>query len=210
MTTRGSRVLSRRLVARGGSGTLAPVLPDFAELTKLAREGDAGAWDEIVHGLSRLVWRAVADFGLSAADRQDAYAAAFFRLFERLDTIREPEKLPGWIATTARNEARTLLRARNRFDVRDQLGDEPVDRAAPDERMLDDELSTALKAAFGRLTPACQQLLRLVTAVPKLSYEKIGDLLDIPHGSIGPTRQRCLDRLRATPELARFMEGAQR
>ncbi len=184
--------------------------PDFAELVGLAREGDARAWEQIVHGLSGLVWRALANFGLSVADRQDTYAATFFRLFERLDTIREPEKLPGWMATTARNEALTLLRARNRVDVRDQLGDGPAALAASDERLLDDELLSALRAGFGRLTPACQQLLRLASAVPKLSYQEIGDLLEIPHGSIGPTRQRCLDRLRGTPELGRFLEGAQR
>jgi len=186
------------------------VPPDFAELVRLARGGDARAWEDIVHGLSGLVWRALADFGMSAADRQDVYAAAFFRLFERMETIREPSKLPGWIATTARNEARTLLRARNRFDVRDELGDRADDQAASDERLLEGELKAALKSAFGRLTPACQQLLRLVTADPKLSYREIGLLLDIPHGSIGPTRQRCLDRLRGTPELGRFLEGAQR
>ncbi len=72
-------------------------------------------------GLQGVVWRTVSGFGLSAEDRKDVFAAAFFRLFERLDTVREPDKLPGWIATTTRNEALTLVRARQRLEPRDTL-----------------------------------------------------------------------------------------
>lgn len=181
--------------------------PDFVELVKLALDGDAAAKEALVEALKRLVWRSIADFGLSNEDRQDVFAGTFCRLFERLATIREPEKLPGWIATTARNEARTLIRARSRVQPWAELGEGEDGEGPADERMLDDELRGALQLALGRLSLACQELLRMVSAVPRLSYEEIGQLLGMPHGSIGPTRQRCLDRLRSMPELRPFLEG---
>ncbi len=130
-------------------------------------------------------------------------------MFERLDSIREPGRLPGWIATTARNEAHTLLRARGRVVVTDELGDSQDPEPPTDDQLLNRELTTALQAGFRRLPRNCRELLRLVTAVPRLSYEEISELLAMPHGSIGPTRQRCLDRLRNTPELRPFHEGDQ-
>jgi RNA polymerase sigma factor (sigma-70 family) len=185
------------------------VRPNFVELVTLARDGDQSAKAALVDSLHRLVWRTIADFGLSLEDRQDVFAGTFCRLFERLDTIREPDRLPGWIATTARNEAHTLLRARGRVVVSDEI-DERDDTGPPtDERILDLELHGAIQAAFLGLPANCQELLRLVTAVPRLSYEEIGTLLDKPHGSIGPTRLRCLERLRNSPELRPFLEGGQ-
>jgi RNA polymerase sigma factor (sigma-70 family) len=183
--------------------------PHFAELVKLALDGDLGAKEALVEGLQRLVWRTIADFGLSREDRQDVFAGTFCRLFERLDTIREPDRLPGWIATTARNEAHTLLRARSRVVVSDEPPEREDHEPQTDERMLKGELHLALRAAFGGLPRNCRELLRHLTAVPRLSYEEISELLGMPHGSIGPTRQRCLDRLRSAPEFRPFLEGGQ-
>jgi RNA polymerase sigma factor (sigma-70 family) len=147
-------------------------------------------------------------FDLSAEDRDDAFAATFFRLYERLDSVREPEKLPGWVASTARNEVLTLLRARRRERPSDQT--ELFGEPAPDEsgdRLLDDELLVGVRAGFERLSAACQELLRLLTADPPLSYDEISTITGMPHGSIGPTRQRCLGSLRDTPEMRPFLEA---
>jgi RNA polymerase sigma factor (sigma-70 family) len=183
--------------------------PDFTELVKLARDGDLAAKEALVEGLQRLVWHTIGEFGLSTDDRQDVFAGTFCRLFERLGTIREPERLAGWIATTARNEAHTLLRARGRVVVSDELLETEDTEPPTDERLLDREVRTALHAAFRSLPRNCRELLRLVTAVPRLSYDEISELLAIPHGSIGPTRQRCLERLRSAPEFRPFIEGGQ-
>jgi len=186
-----------------------PARTDFALLVKLARDGDPVAKEALVTNLQRLVWYTIADFGLSRDDRQDVFAGTFCRLFERLGTILEPDRLPGWIATTARNEAHTLLRARGRVVLSDDMEEgEDVDPAS-DEELLDDELRVALRAGFRALSPSCRELLRLLSADPRLSYQEIGGLLDMPHGSIGPTRQRCLERLRNTPPLRPFLEGGQ-
>jgi RNA polymerase sigma factor (sigma-70 family) len=199
------------------AGTLRPMRPasdhpgraPFAELVKLARDGDVSAKEALVDSLQRLVWQTIADFGLSREDRLDVFAATFCRLFERLASIRDPDRLPGWIATTARNEAYTLLRARSRVMVSDELAENEDPAAATDKGLLDRELRTAVVAAFRTLPRTCRELLRLLVAVPRVSYEEIGRLLDMPHGSIGPTRQRCLDRLRNSPEFRPFLEGGQ-
>ncbi|HEX3425320.1 MAG TPA: sigma-70 family RNA polymerase sigma factor [Acidimicrobiales bacterium] len=182
---------------------------DFASLVKLAREGDQTAKESLVERLQRLVWHTIAEFGLTREDRQDVFAAAFCRLFERLDTIRQPERLPGWIATTARNEAHTLLRARGRLVATEEIDDGDSNQPLADERLLDAELRVALRAGFGSLPHGCRQLLRLLSADPCPSYDEISSLLDMPHGSIGPTRRRCLERLRNTPPMRPFTEGGQ-
>ncbi len=154
-----------------------------------------------------MVWSTLSGFRLSAEDRNDVFAAAFFRLYERIDTIREPHKLPGWMATTTRHEALGLVRSRQRTEPRDDVGDREAVARPLDEHLLDDELHGAVRAAFSRLSPSHQELLRLLTTEPPMSYDEIAELLDIPRGSIGPTRQRCLERLRATPELQPFLGG---
>jgi RNA polymerase sigma factor (sigma-70 family) len=182
---------------------------DFDELTHAALAGDQPAWEELVGRLQKVAWRAIGGFDLSPEDRKDAFAGTFFRLYERLGTIREPGKLPGWVATTARNEVLTLLRARRR-DLPMALEDEhlPPTEPEPAGRLLELELRDALHRGLARLSGPCQQLLQLLTLDPPLSYVEVGELLDLPHGSIGPTRQRCLDRLRQTPELRPFLEEA--
>lgn len=184
-----------------------PSRPRFADLVKLARDGDQSAKASLVDELQRVVWHTIGDFGMSREDRQDVFAATFGRLFEHLDTIRDPDRLPGWISTTARNEAHTLLRARARVLVSDDMDEETDPEPASDHRLLVEEVRTAVQAAFRTLPRNCRELLRLLLVEPRLSYAEIGDLLDMPHGSIGPTRQRCLDRLRSAPDIQPFLEG---
>ena len=179
------------------------------DLVARAKDGDTGAWNALVNRLAGVVWRVTADGGLSHEDRQDVFAATFFRLFEHLGDIREPVKLPGWLATTARNEVRQLMRMKWRLEPRDEV--EPAIEAGPidvDEDLLDGELRAALQAAFLRLGRPCRELLRLTTTVPPLSYDEISALTGIARGSLGPNRQRCLERLRRAPELRPFVEGA--
>ncbi len=184
---------------------------DFDALVTLALEGERAAWEELVERLHRVAWRAIAGFDLAVEDRKDAFAATFCRLYERLDTVREPAKLPGWVATTARNEVLTLLRSRKRdIPVDDVDLRQPAVHVEFAAALMDAELRDALRAALSHLSPACQELLRLLTVDPPLSYAEIGELLDLPHGSIGPTRQRCLDRLREAAELRPFLREASR
>ncbi len=150
------------------------------------------------------MWKTINSFGLRGADADDAYAATMFRLAEHLGRIRDPERLPGWVATTARNEALGLFRMRKRVVA---VGAAPPERTVVDEpdALERQELHEAVRRSFALMDERCQQLLRIVTADPPLSYEDVGELLGMPHGSIGPTRRRCLDALRAQAPLHDYL-----
>lgn len=183
---------------------------DLGAMVLRALDGDQAAWRSLVDRLKGVAWKVLYSFDMSESDRHDAFASTFFHLYERLGTVREPEKLPGWVATTARNEARTLLRKQSRLVP----VHEPVLRDTTsgdhDEALLDSEVKRAMLAAFAKLPAQGQALLRLCSSDPPLGYDEISRILDIPHGSIGPTRQRYLTKLRTSPELAPFLEGGMR
>src|SRR5438105_9861495 len=166
---------------------------DTAEMVSAAALGEPAAWDALVDRYARLVWAVARAFGLSDADAADVSQTTWLRLAEHLPRLREPERIGAWLATTARREAmRTSARARRErpldsIDVADGAG-------ALDERLLDGERDTALWQAFAAIPSPCQLLLRLLLA--DCSYAEISDVLDMPVGSIGPTRGRCLERLR--------------
>jgi len=76
-----------------------------------ALAGDETSWRELVDRFSGLVWKVLHTYDLSASDREEAFASTFYRLFEKLSTLREPRALPKWLATTARNEANASSRS---------------------------------------------------------------------------------------------------
>ncbi|MDJ0496794.1 MAG: sigma-70 family RNA polymerase sigma factor [Acidimicrobiia bacterium] len=168
-----------------------------AELLAAAENGSQEAWDALVDRYGRLVWSVVRGFRFDSATAADVSQTVWLRLVEHCGRIRDPERLPSWLATTARNEAiratRRLARA-----VPTEFSVEVADDAAPplDERLLEDEQLSTVLAAFEQMAPKCQDLLRLLCTDPPLDYEAISGILDMPIGSIGPTRSRCLERLR--------------
>lgn len=174
----------------------------ISELLAAALDGDQEAWDRIVDGHRSLVWAVVVNAGLVGDDADDAFQMTFIRLLERGRSVREPERLPGWLATTARNEARNVQRRRRRSEPVDdfsELADE-VD-GGPDRGVMVDATVAAVRLALAELSERCQQLLRLLFTEPPLGYDEIGEILGIPVGSIGPTRMRCMERLRRSPHL---------
>jgi RNA polymerase sigma factor (sigma-70 family) len=182
-------------------------------LLEAAAAGDRLAWDALVERYSRLVWSVVRGFRLDAAASADVTQTVWLRLVEHCDRIREPEKLPGWLAATARNEAMRVARGQQRqmpsafdFDVPDSIA------PALDERLVDDEMRRAVLWAFGQLPPDSQDLLRLLCAHPPLDYQTISELVGRPVGSIGPTRQRILEKLRSLVQahLGESQEGPTR
>ena len=169
---------------------------DWAARVSDALTGDDEAWRGIVDRLAPVVWKVLNSYSLDLADREDAFASTFFRLYEKLDTVREPTALPGWVATAARNEANSIWRKRQRLVPTDELPIRELDIDTIHENILNDELLTKVMEAFATLPCEAQALLRLLTAVPRLSYNEIADTLDMPRGSIGPTAGRHLAKLR--------------
>ncbi|MEV0135582.1 sigma-70 family RNA polymerase sigma factor [Dactylosporangium sp. NPDC050688] len=178
-------------------------MTDFDPATALAAaaDGDQRAWNAIVMTYSGLVWSVARSFRLSTADAGDVVQGTWLRLVEHLHDIRDPDRLAGWLATTARRESLNLIRRAGRDvpvdDVDGLGGPAAVAAAAVDERLLRDESQRALWQAVSRLSHGCQRLLRVMFADPAPSYETVGAALDIPIGSIGPTRARCLAGLRS-------------
>jgi RNA polymerase sigma factor (sigma-70 family) len=131
------------------------------------------------------------------SDAADAVQTAWLRLVENLDSIREPDRLGSWLATIVRRECYDIRRRAARVRTDDTEGwDKPAFDDPLDGTLLRDERDAALWRGFGGLRPPCQRLLRVLMADPPPSYAEVAAGLDIPVGSIGPTRQRCLKCLR--------------
>lgn len=166
------------------------------ELVRRALDHDQAAWRELVDRYTRLVWHVIHGFPQLDPDRKaDVHQTVWLRLAEQLDALRDPSRIGGWLASTARHECIRVSRLAGREIPDDDLGDRPIDGDV-DRSLLDDERDRALWHAFAQLKPDCQQLLRLLLADPPFSYDEIAEVLDMARGSIGPTRGRCLAQLR--------------
>lgn len=177
-------------------------------LVARARAGDQAAWDRIVELHAPLVRAVCARHRLSDADTDDVAATVWLRLVERLGTIREPAALPGWLATTTRNECLQLLRGRKRSVpmAGDDL-DGPADDAVPaDDWLVREERFIALRQAFTQLSEKCRRLLSLLFTEPPLPYAEISAVLGMAVGGIGPNRMRCLEMLRRTSLIAALLD----
>jgi RNA polymerase sigma factor (sigma-70 family) len=176
-----------------------------AGLVTRARSGDEQAWGELVERYAPLIWSICRKYRLGA-DADDVAQAVWLRLVDHLDQIREPAALPGWLATTTRRECGRLVRAvrgphaaRYALDA-ETISDEQAGTA--EQNLFAAERHAALRQAFADLPPDGQQLIAMLLADPPVSYAQISARLGIPIGSIGPTRRRCLDKMRRHPAIA--------
>lgn len=167
------------------------------ELLARVVAGDEQAWHEVVDRYAGLVWSVARSYRLPGAATDDVVQTVWLRLTEHAARIRQADRLAAWLATTTRNEALRAVRHARRTTPQDLL-DERADTTtiSAEERVGDDATLTAVLAAFEQLSPEDQHLMRLLCAVPPLDYQTIAELLGRPIGSIGPTRARCLERLR--------------
>ena len=185
--------------------------PPIAALVGAAAQGDQRAWNEIVDRYTPLVLSVVHRHRLRPADAADVNQTVWLRLVEQIGRLREPEALPGWIATTARNECLRMLRAQQRTRPYDPLSDDepasPVDAVADlAEEMESAQRRQALRDGFRMLSEQCRALLAKLMADPPPSYAAVGEELAMPVGSIGPTRIRCLEKLRRTPAVSGVLD----
>jgi RNA polymerase sigma factor (sigma-70 family) len=174
-------------------------MAEVAELVRAAADGDQAAWDGLVDRYNGLVWSVARAHRLSTVDASDVVQTTWLRLVEHLGRLQDPERVGAWLATTARRECLRTLRHSTRQVPTDEVP-EAVAETRVDSALLVEERDRALWQAFGGLSERCQTLLRILVADPPPSYDEIGAALDMPIGSIGPTRQRCLDRLRSLAE----------
>ncbi|WP_245667571.1 RNA polymerase sigma factor [Actinomadura macra] len=159
-----------------------------------ARDGDGAAWARLVERYSPMLWTIARGHGLNDADSGDVVQTAWLRLVERLDELRDPPAVGGWLATTARHESARLAARRGR-DLPSSAA--PVVAAldrAPDQVVMARERLGQVAAALSALPRRCQMLLRLVAQAA--CQAELAAALRIPVGSVGPTRARCLATLR--------------
>lgn len=174
-------------------------------LVNRAAAGDQAAWNEIVERYSPLVWSICLRHRLDHDVAADVGQNVWLRLVEKIGSLRDPAALPGWLATTTRHECLHVLRVAPRhvhagLPPDDQMPPR-VDEATIEEEVLAAERNVALRAAFAELPPECHELLSMMICDPPRSYQEISAALDMPLGSIGPTRARCLKKIRLSPHI---------
>lgn len=179
---------------------------DVGLLVTAAAGGDKDAWRALVERFSAMVWSIARAHRLSRADAADVSQTTWLRLAENISKINNPDRVGAWLATAARRECLQTIRASSRALPTDDMdvfedgvtGGNPTEaevlRAEAERESAD--RATLLWRALGRLPGRCQQLLRVLMASPPPSYADVAAALDLPVGSIGPTRGRCLQRLR--------------
>jgi RNA polymerase sigma factor (sigma-70 family) len=168
-------------------------------LMSAARQGSDDAVGELVTEFSPLLWHVARAAGLSAGDAEDVMQTVWMRLLEHLDEIRTPAALGGWLVVTTKREA-WRVRAAGRKQIpadNDSFAVLPDREPGSEERVLLDDQRRTLWAAIRQLSPRCQELLRIIAFVPEADYAAVAAKLGMRIGSIGPTRGRCLAKLRA-------------
>ena len=188
---------------------MAEVQDDDLALVRRCLSGEAGAWRALVRRYQRLVYAVARRAGLDDATVADVFQTVFERLHRSLPQLRQPERLHAWIVTTAKRESLLMLQRRRRevsFEVLrgGDEGDEapawdpPSDDPLPEAVLSDLQQLHRLRAALDRLDERCRDLLRLVfeDEDEQLPYAEIAQRLGVPVGSLGPTRARCLGKLR--------------
>lgn len=172
------------------------------ELLQMARQGDQEAWSELVEAMSPLIWSIARSFRLDNATAKDVAQTVWMRVVENLDRIEDPNRFPGWIATTCRREAMTVKNRSSRMVPSEFEFDIPDETESVEDHLVASEEHARLISALGSLRQSDQELLRLLAAEPPLSYSEIAEITGRPVGSLGPSRARALERLRAAMTVA--------
>lgn len=179
------------------------------ELLIRAGNGERAAWDALVDRFGQMVWSVARSFRLDEASASDVAQTVWLRLIENVENINDPERLPGWLATTCRREALRVIKKSQRDVPSDFEFDVPDESPSLESMLVEEEETREVVEAFREIDDECQQLLRLMTVEPALSYEEIAEAVGRPVGSLGPTRGRCIERLKsAISRIKRSAEGS--
>jgi RNA polymerase sigma factor (sigma-70 family) len=187
---------------------------DRSDLVARAAAGDGEAFRELVDAHAGLVWSIIRSFRLSSADAQDAAQGVWLAVVQHLGQLRDPERLAGWIATTTRRECLAVLQRSQRLapdPVASLASLRTVDREpGPEDRVVASVRSRAVVEAFDALDARCRELLSMLLADPPIPYRVISEELGLAVGAIGPTRSRCLDKLRRHRAIVALLDPSDR
>ncbi|WP_374676148.1 RNA polymerase sigma factor [Ideonella sp.] len=186
--------------------------PNDADLVRACQRGSPAAWRTLVQRYQRLIYTVPRRAGLDEHEAADVFQVAFTALWQQLPRLQQPERVQAWLVTTARRETLRRLRQRQREaplaaavggPTEDETGNpadaEPVDHDAllPAEQLQALQAQQQVQRAMARLDARSRELLSyLYLSDPPLSYEEVAGRMGMALGSVGPTRARCLDKLR--------------
>jgi RNA polymerase sigma factor (sigma-70 family) len=177
-----------------------------SEIITSCLQGEASAWEALIHRYQRLIYSIPLKMRLSADDAADIFQAVCLKLYENLSKLREQERLSSWLITTTTRECWRLSARQRRETPADDPGNEeesdlvsqlPDNAPLPDEERIALEQQQAVRQGIAALSERCRELLtRLFYQKEELSYQEIARQMEMPVASIGPTRARCLEKLK--------------
>ncbi|WP_433294367.1 RNA polymerase sigma factor [Pseudonocardia sp. CA-142604] len=178
------------------------------ELLALARQGDGSAWAEVVVRYRGLVASVVRAYRLQDADARDAEQRTWLRLVEHLGSLRDPDRLGGWLATTASRECLRILRE-SQILVGLEMDAVPATEPGVEEQVIDADTAARLWQIVGTLPPRGRTIMRALFADEPRPYAEVARATGIPIGSLGPSRARLIDRVRRSFDDGTYATGAQ-
>ena len=187
--------------------------PTASELVGAAVAGDAAAWNGLVDRFAGLVWAIARRHRLSAADAADVSQTTWLRLVEHLERIEKPERIGAWLATTARHESLRVLRLasrRSRRRTRTSSTSPAPTSPMSTPRCSRPTVLTSWASSSRASRPGAGQLLHVLMSEDTPNYVEVGSQIGMPTGSIGPTRARCLERIRRLAASPRYLPRPRR
>ena len=181
----------------------------LTELVRAIEDGQSQAWEVLVHRLRPIVRRRLTQFNVDPELKNDAEAETWATLYEKLSSIRNPEALVGWISLVAKSRMIDIIRRHgDREIIRPPEETASAVHYLERDRLIDHEVGVMLNRAVDRLSEREQAVLRgrLLSEEPA-SLRSMGNVLNMPVGSIGPTLGRGLAKLRTDPELMQYLAG---
>jgi RNA polymerase sigma factor (sigma-70 family) len=162
------------------------------------RDGDESALDDLVRVMSPVLWHVVRATGLDKETAEDVVQNTWLTLVRSAESVRDAQAITRWLCTAARREAWRVSKAATRTrPVEDEVLDARMPaQISPESAVVTDDDNRRLWQALGQLPERCQKLLRIVAWEPRPDYSAVAESMEMPIGSIGPTRRRCLDKLR--------------
>lgn len=181
-----------------------------ADLFDAWREGDGRAMDGLVRLMTPVLWHVVRAYGLERTLAEDVVQTTWLRLVRGHVQIADARAVSAWLTTTARREAWKVGKTHGRIDTTDadDLDALLPEQASAEEHAAIDDERHRLWLAVQRLAERCQRLLRVIAFEDRPDYARLAEDLAMPVGSIGPTRQRCLAKLRALLDVSPSAEAS--
>lgn len=159
------------------------------------RDGDTQRMDVLVDLLSPVLWHTARGQGLDATSASDVVQTAWLRLVENADRVTDSRAVLGWLITTVRRESWRVVKSHG-HEVGEVTAEVVANTPDPSATAITAERDRMLWRHFSALTPRCQALLRVIAFSDRPDYAAVSESLGMPVGSIGPTRGRCLAKLR--------------